>query len=192
MQNPFNLFQDWYQQELALSKVRIPSACCFTTNGPDGFPNSRFVSLKEIKEESFVITGPLNSQKGREIEASPKVSIIFWWTETEKQVRIQGIAEKIPESAAEAYFSKRNRDSQIVSTVFDQGEEIAHFEELTTRFESGKAAFGQTTIAKPTQWSGFYVKPVRIEFMEFMQTRLHRRTLFMRDGGAWKKTYLQP
>lgn len=192
MENPIKIFNDWYKMELEQSKVRIPSACCFSTIGEDGYPNSRFVSLKEVKDENFIITGPLNSRKGNDIKKTSKVSITFWWTETEKQIRIQGDAKKLSESDAEKYFSKRNQDSKIVSTVFDQGKEIENFKALEDHFEKGKVKFESIKIQKPILWSGFYIIPRRIEFMEFMKSRLHRRILFSRLKGKWEKTYLQP
>ena len=93
--DPFLTFEEWYQEELNQTQVNIPSACCLSTNGLDGYPNARFVSLKEITNGAFVVTGPLNSRKGLEISQSSKVSLTFWWTLTERQVRIQGDAETI-------------------------------------------------------------------------------------------------
>jgi len=192
MENPIEIFNDWYKMELEQSKVRIPSACCFSTIGQDGYPNSRFVSLKEVKGENFIITGPLNSRKGYDIKNTPKVSITFWWTETEKQVRIQGDAKRLLEPDSEKYFSKRNKNAKIVSSVFEQGKEIDTFTELRERFEAGKRKFENEIIQKPVLWSGFYIKPKRIEFMEFMQTRLHKRVLFTKQKDKWERTYLQP
>lgn len=194
MENPFKIFESWYSEQLKLSKGIIPSACCFSTVGDDGYPNSRYVSLKELKNESFVITGSLNSRKGNDVKNIPKVSLTFWWTETSKQIRVQGLAEKISEAESEKYFSKRNKASKIVSTVFKQGKSIESLKELSTRFEMGKSKYEDVAINKPEGWSGFYIKPIRIEFMEFMKTRLHKRILYHRieTECEWKKTYLQP
>ncbi|MFA1773422.1 pyridoxamine 5'-phosphate oxidase family protein [Rufibacter glacialis] len=92
--NPFIIFQNWLQEELNLTQVRIPTACCLSTVGLDGFPNARFVSLKEVIDDSFVVTGPINSRKGLEINQINKVALTFWWVESERQVRIQGRASK--------------------------------------------------------------------------------------------------
>ncbi|WP_299211085.1 pyridoxamine 5'-phosphate oxidase family protein [uncultured Aquimarina sp.] len=76
--NPFQLFNTWYSEELEKSTASIPSACCLSSNGLDGYPNTRFVSLKEVKDHAFIITGPLKSRKGLEMEKSSKVSLTFW------------------------------------------------------------------------------------------------------------------
>lgn len=193
MENPIEKFSSYYAQQLAFSKAQIPSACCFTTVGIDGYPNSRFVSLKGIKDGSFIVTGPLNSRKGTDVNNSPKVSITFWWPETEKQIRIQGLASKIQESVATEYFSKRNKASKVVSIISEQGAKIASYDELLTRFEDAKAVYENSVkINKPKEWLGFYIKPERIEFMEFMKTRLHKRVLYTLNEGAWERSFLQP
>src|SRR5690625_4291503 len=105
-------FSEWFDEESKRSKVRIKTACCLSTVGMDGFPNVRFVSVKDVSDEGFIITGTVSSKKGVEIELENKVALTFWWTETEKQIRIQGKAEKISDQQADYYFSKRNKESQ--------------------------------------------------------------------------------
>ena len=98
--NPLLLFEKWFNDEKKVSNLKLPAACCLSTIGLDGYPNSRFVSLKEISNESFVITGPLSSRKGREIENCSKAALSFWWTSTERQIRIQGNISKISKLSA--------------------------------------------------------------------------------------------
>ena len=192
MKDPFQLFQDWYQQELSQTNVRIPSACCLSTIGTDGYPNARFVSMKEIRQDAFVVTGPLDARKGQEIANIPKVSLTFWWTETEKQVRVQGDAVQLSESEASAYFAQRNQDSKIVSQVFQQGAVLNTLNELEERFQKGKQSYRDQNIEKPKSWSGFYIQPKRIEFMDFKENRLHQRMLYSKEDTIWKVTYLAP
>lgn len=189
---PFEKFNQWYEKEKHLSKVSIPSACCFSTIGLDGYPNSRFVSLKEVKNKSFVVTGPLNSRKGREVASISKVSLTFWWTNTERQVRIQGDAFQISEEEAKVYFAARNQAAQIVSTTFEQGKEIENFDRLKDLFDTKKESLKTVAIEKPKSWSGFYIRPIRIEFMDFQASRLHRRELFEKSSDEWNRKIIQP
>lgn len=131
--NPIDIFRKWFDQELNLSKVGIPTACCFSTIGTDNYPNARFVSLKGVMEGNFIVTGTLKSRKGIEIRNLNKVALTFWWTETERQVRIQGNAKMISNELADKYFSERNRDSQIVSLVSKQGQILNDITELNER-----------------------------------------------------------
>jgi len=192
MENPIDIFTDWYQEELDRSKLRIPSACCLTTIGTDGYPNSRFVSLKDVQDGIFILTGSLNSRKGTEMKHNPKASLTFWWTESEKQIRIQGDVSIVSELDSKKYFSERHEHSKIVSTIFEQGKEIIDFSELRKRFENGKEQYTNKEISKPKEWAGFGITPKRIEFLEFLENRLHRRTLYTSKNKNWQKVYLQP
>jgi pyridoxamine 5'-phosphate oxidase len=190
--NPLLLFEKWFNEEKKVSDLKLPAACCLSTIGLDGYPNSRFVSLKEVSNESFIITGPLNSKKGVEVENSPKASLSFWWTSIERQIRIQGDVSKISRSNAKLYFEERNRDSQIVSTVFEQGKQIQSIALLQKEFEEQKEELENKEIHCPENWGGIYIKPVRIEFMEFKKSRLHVRTLYELVNNEWEMTILQP
>jgi pyridoxamine 5'-phosphate oxidase len=190
--NPLEKFNDWLAEESSQNLLRFPNACCLSTIGIDGYPNARFVSLKEVIEEGFVITGTLSSQKGIELEEKPTASLTFWWTATERQVRIQGDVIELSEAKATQYFRERNRDSQLVSTVFDQGKMIESFELLKDTFQKEKENSTLKTIEKPADWSGFCIQPKRIEFMEFKVSRLHERTVFEMENGNWKSYYIQP
>ena len=190
--NPFELFNECFTEELELTSVRIPSACCLSTIGTDGFPNSRFVSLKEIMDDKFIITGPLYSKKAVEMEKSNKVSLTFWWTQTEKQIRIQGNASKISDLLADKYFYERGRDSQIVSVVSEQGEEIEDLEDFKEKYERTKLLHENQIILRPNNWGGFSIDPIRIEFMEFKNTRFHDRKLFEKKDDQWTIKKIQP
>jgi len=190
--SPLLLFEKWFSEEKELSNLKLPAACCLSTIGLDGYPNSRFVSLKEIANESFVITGPLNSRKGSEIENSPKAALSFWWTFTERQIRIQGDVSKVSELNAQTYFEQRNRDSKIVSTVFEQGKSIQSIASMQKHFKQQKEELESKEIKLPENWGGIYIKPIRIEFMEFKKSRLHERTLYEQVNNHWKMMILQP
>ncbi len=190
--NPLIRFEQWFSKEKECNKLKLPAACCLTTIGLDGYPNARFVSLKEILNDSYVITGSLNSRKGIEIENSPKAALTFWWAATERQVRIQGDIIKITKEAAVGYFEQRNRDSKIVSTIFDQGKEIDSIEDLQKRFDTQKELIGDKRIKSPENWGGIAIKPIRIEFMNFKKSRLHERTLYKKTDKDWEMKILQP
>ena len=186
------IFNQWFNDELKLTKVRIPSACCLSTIGSDNYPNARFVSLKEIVEDNFVVTGPLTSRKGIEINLINNVALTFWWTETERQVRIQGNATTIGDKLANKYFSERNRNSQIVSMVSHQGQPITDIEALHQRYNDVKTSFSDQPLKRPEYWGGFSIAPIRIEFLEFKPSRFHNRRLYQLINGEWKQTELQP
>lgn len=180
----------WFEEELKLSKAQIPTAVCLSTVGNDNHPNARFVSYKEIIEDSFIITGPLNSRKGTEIGHNNKVALTFWWTETERQVRIQGVATKLSEQRSDQYFNERDRDSQAVSSVCEQGKEVDNLEHLQKKVL--EKASGDIKISRPANWGGFSIKPIRMEFMEFKQSRFHHRKLYEIEKDVWSLKQIQP
>lgn len=189
---PFGLFQKWYQEEKDQTESGLPSACCLSTTGTDGYPNARFVSLKEIRSGGFIITGPLNSRKGRELEETPRAALTFWWPHTERQVRIQGDAAQITPEEADRYFSERSRDAKIVSRVSRQGKPVRDPEILTAEFNRFKKETGGSEISRPGNWGGFNITPVRMEFLTFRENRLHERILYEQNGSEWTTRYLQP
>lgn len=187
-----SLFNNGLEREMQVHKQKLPYACCLSTEGLDGFPNARFVSLKEIRHEEFVITGTLTSRKGEEINHNNKVALTFWWPETQQQVRIQGEARLISGSVLDSYFSERNRESQIVSVVSDQGKELHDLNELILKFDAVANNTEISEIRRPGNWGGYAIVPFRIEFLVFSESRFHDRTLYERKDQIWQKKKIQP
>ncbi|WP_066440477.1 pyridoxal 5'-phosphate synthase [Chryseobacterium sp. CCH4-E10] len=190
--NPINIFNQWFDEELKLTKVAIPTACCLSTIGIDNFPNARFVSLKGVMENNFIVTGPLTSRKGIEISQTNKVALTFWWTETERQIRIQGIARPLSSELADKNFAERNRDSQIVSIVSNQGQQLNDIYTLNKKYQETETTFKNQLLPRPENWGGYLIEPIRIEFLEFKSTRFHDRKLYQLTNGQWTKIELQP
>jgi pyridoxamine 5'-phosphate oxidase len=190
--NPIDIFREWFNQEINSTKVVIPTACCLSTIGIDNYPNARFVSLKGIAENNFIVTGTINSRKGLEIEKTNKVALTFWWTETERQVRIQGTAHQISNELADKYFAERNRDSQIVSIVSNQGQILNDIESLNNKYIDLQTTCANQILTRPENWSGYSIEPIRVEFLEFKTTRFHNRKLYELINGQWTRTELQP
>lgn len=188
--NPLQTFIKWFEEERSQSEDSIPTAVCLSTQGLDGFPNARFVSFKELVDDCFVITGPLHSRKGKEIESNNKVALTFWWKATERQVRIQGTASKVSSKQADKYFKERDLDSQVVSVLCEQGKPVENIKALHEKFNE-RIAIGRA-VDRPDDWGGFLIKPLRIELMEFRQNRFHERMLFSWENDHWHMQHIQP
>lgn len=188
--DPFNTFAIWLHQHATTTKSKYPSACVLSTNGLDGFPNARNVSLKSIEKPYLIITGSTLSRKGKEISAHPKVALTFWWEETKQQIRIQGTASTISEEDAHFFFNDRSYESKVVSTISKQGAIVDDLELLRVRFR--ESVKNQQPIHKPRHWSGWKIKPHRIEFLEFNTSRFHNRVLYTRNEEQWDIIQLQP
>lgn len=190
--DPFVQFQDWYNHQIETTAASLPAACCLSTIGLDGCPNARFVSLKALEKDKFIITGPLESRKGLEIKKISKAALTFWWDETQRQVRIQGDVEFLEKEIADRYFKERNKASQLVSFYSHQGEEIENRIEWENGYYAEEEKHKMKNIERPVNWGGFVIHPTRIEFMEFKKTRLHQRDVFILEKENWKTQHLQP
>lgn len=190
--DPLDKFRQWLSDELELSKVRIPTACCLSTIGTDGYPNARFVAFKGIEDGKFVITGSVSSRKGVELHHVNRAALTFWWATTERQIRMQGSAAILDHHLADKYFAQRNRESQIVSIVSDQGQPLHNLEILHHKFQDVESRSENQTLKRPENWGGYAIQPLRIEFLEFKSTRFHERLLYELNKGIWTETILQP
>jgi len=190
--DPLNKFQNWYLEELSETNAKIPSACCFSTIGTDGYPNARFLSLKEVRNGQFIVTGPLNSRKGREIEQIPMAALTFWWPVTQKQVRVQGDVQILDPADSDFYFRERPAEAQIVSLVSEQGKLLEDLELLEKRFSHFQKLYENREVPRPDDWGGFSITPIRIEFLLFSGNRFHERKLYTRESEQWEEKSLQP
>lgn len=189
--NPLELFNRWYLEEQKVSGMMLPGAGCLTTRGLDGFPNSRFVSLKEVKGGCFMITGPMNARKGQEIVADHKVGLAFWWPVTGRQVRIQGIATHVSAELADRYFAGRDQAARVVSAMCIQGKPVTDYDQMAGQFQQALKE-GVIGNVRPENWGGYAISPVRMELMIFSATRLHDRNYFEMIDGRWVHQKLQP
>ncbi len=122
MIDPVEWCRQLYADETGRTTSNVPAACCLSTIGTDGYPNARFVALKDVRADGFIVTGPLKSRKGMELDANPRAALTFWWPHTEKQVRVQGDVRPISEDEANKFFYDRSRESQLLALVSRQGE----------------------------------------------------------------------
>jgi pyridoxamine 5'-phosphate oxidase len=162
------------------------------TVGKDGQPSARLVLLKSVDERGFVFYTNLRSRKGRELAANPRAALTFHWQPLEVQVRIEGLAEQVEDDDADEYFATRPRGSQIGAWASDQSEELGRAADLDTRFAQMERSFAGRDVPRPPHWSGYRVRPERIEFWRNRPSRLHERRLFEREGVGWRERLLYP
>jgi pyridoxamine 5'-phosphate oxidase len=190
--NPFDIFNQWFKLELESSPLDRVTACCMSTIGLDGYPNSRIVALKDYQEDRFIFTGSKHSRKAIELNANRKASLVFWWPNTGRQIRVQGDVNFLSDQSTGLFFQKRPRNARIVSHISKQGELLINRNHLLNKFHSFKREYEGKEIPAPDHWGGFMIIPVRIEFFEFNEDRLHRRLLYTRENGVWQHQELQP
>ncbi len=189
--NPLDQFRRWFKEALTLTSEE-PNAMTLSTLRSDGFPTSRIVLLKDLSDKGFSFYTNYNSDKAAEIEANPKVSLNFLWHALEKQVRIIGICEKLPESESQEYFASRPRPSQIGAWVSPQSEAIPGRDFLLNRLKEIEKQYENKEVPRPAHWGGYRVMPVEIEFWQGRSGRLHDRILYKKENDNWRFERLAP
>jgi len=172
--------------------VPEPTAMTLATVDEQQRPAARTVLLKDADLDGFVFYTNLNSRKGRHLAGSAKVSLVFWWRETEEQVLIDGLAEAVSAVEADAYFASRARGSQIGAWASLQSQPLDSRQALIDRVAEIEARFEGREVPRPEHWSGFRVRPHRLEFWYGREYRLHERICFELANGTWQETLLYP
>ncbi len=188
---PFRLFDTWFQ-EAKTKEPNDPEAMTLATVGADGMPSARMVLLKEVDPRGFVFYTNYESRKGRQLLAHAQAALCFHWKSLRRSVRVEGLAEQTAPEEADAYFASRPRSSQIGAWASDQSRPLEGRFALEARVAKFTAKFGVGPVPRPPHWSGFRIKPSRIEFWEDRPFRLHDRLVYTRDGEGWATTRLYP
>lgn len=190
--NPFIQFKQWFDQALT-AQLPEPNAMTVATVTPDGKPRARMVLLKGFDERGFVFYTNYNSHKGQELAQNPQASLVFWWAELERQVRICGRTEKASESESDEYFYSRPLNSRLGAWASNQSEVIESREVLEQRMQELQIQYQNQDVKRPPHWGGLRVIPTEIEFWQGRSNRLHDRLLYTRlDDGSWKIVRLSP
>jgi pyridoxamine 5'-phosphate oxidase len=188
--NPFEQFHIWLQEAINSEALEV-NAMTLSTLGLDGFPNGRIVLLKDI-DSGFVFFTNYESEKGKELENSPKASLTFFWPELERQVRVNGLVEKVSNEESDDYFFSRPLGSQIGAWASPQSKKIPSRELLEEMKLDVEKEFSNKPIQRPPHWGGFRLIPNKIEFWQGRPSRLHDRLIFESNEGSWEISRLAP
>lgn len=188
---PLEQFDRWQQQALA-AELADPTAASLATIEPDGRLWQRIVLLKSVSDGGFVFFTNYQSAKGRALAADPRASMLFPWTDLERQVIVSGRVSKIGDAESANYFSSRPRESQLGAWTSAQSEPIDSRQALMDQFAATQQRFVDQPVPRPPHWGGYRLLPDRIEFWQGGEHRLHDRFVYERDGDQWSITRLQP
>jgi|TARA_B100001093_G_C26398093_1_gene830044 pyridoxamine 5'-phosphate oxidase len=190
--DPLDQFSEWFK-DARNAKLKEPNAMNLSTVDAEGQPSVRTVLLKSIADDGFVFYTNYKSRKSVNISLNSKVALHFLWLPLERQVSIQGTAEKISQEDSLSYFLSRPRGSQLGAWVSDQSREISSKELLVEKMNALLDKFGDGEIPIPEFWGGFKVKPNKIEFWQGGEDRLHDRIEYFQGlEGNWKIRRLCP
>jgi len=189
--NPLDQFKLWFDEAVSAG-ITEPNAMTLSTVF-NGRPSARIVLLKDLDLKGFTFFTNYNSKKGREIESDPQVALTFFWKEFERQVRIEGKAEKTTDQESSEYFAIRPRGSQIGAWTSYQSEVIESREYLENKTKEIEQEFSGQEVPRPPHWGGYRVVPDYIEFWQGRPSRLHDRLTYVKtEKGSWMIERLSP
>ena len=189
--NPMRQFAQWFEQ--VRGTEADPTAMALATASSDGRPSLRTVLLKGIDDRGYIFFTNYESRKAREMEATGRASLLFFWRSLERQVRIDGVPERISPLESDAYFASRPLDSRLSVYASKQSEVIESRELLEEAFERVRRTYGDGLVPRPDWWGGYRIVPDEFEFWQGRTSRLHDRLRYVKQpDGAWRRDRLAP
>jgi pyridoxamine 5'-phosphate oxidase len=190
--DPFALFESWFAQARA-SEPNDPEAMALATADEVGNPSVRMVLLKGHGPDGFLFYTNEQSEKGRQLLENPHAALLFHWKSQRRQIRIEGAVERVSDAQADSYFASRSRNSQLGAWASDQSRPLKSRELFEQRFDEVGERFASLDVPRPPHWGGYRVVPIKIEFWQDREHRLHERRLFFaQGGGSWAERLLYP
>jgi pyridoxamine 5'-phosphate oxidase len=190
--DPIQQFTIWFDEALK-SQLLDVNAMTLATASAKGEPSARTVLLKGADEHGFVFYTNYDSAKGRDLAANPRASLLFFWGELERQVRINGSVTRTTRTESDQYFHSRPVESQIGAASSNQSQPVAGRSQLEQRYAELAAKYKDSIVPLPASWGGYRVTPDAMEFWQGRKSRLHDRLLYTRQAnGSWTRSRLAP
>jgi pyridoxamine 5'-phosphate oxidase len=189
--DPVLQFERWFREAVD-AKVNEPNAMSLSTVSESGRPSSRILLLRNFDQQGFVFYTNYTSRKGEEIAQNNKASLLFFWPELERQVRIEGILIKQTEEESDSYFKSRPRSSKLGAWTSAQSKVIGSREELEKEYEKLSQKYPGDDVPRPPHWGGYRLKHSSVEFWQGRPSRLHDRIWYTYEHDAWKIRRLAP
>jgi pyridoxamine 5'-phosphate oxidase len=190
--DPLRQFEAWFAAAREAG-VEVPEAVALATAAPDGRPSARMVLLKAADERGFSFHTNYESRKADELAANPRAALLFHWRRpVGRQVRVEGLVERVPTDESAAYFQTRPLGSRIAAWASPQSRPLSDRVELERLYDEAAARFPGGEVPLPPHWGGFRLVPDAHEFWEHADNRLHDRIRYERAGDAWTRVRLAP
>jgi pyridoxamine 5'-phosphate oxidase len=189
--SPIEQFKLWFG-EAATVKIYEPNAAIIATADKKGVPSARMILVKTFSEKGFTFFSNYESKKGMNLSENPHATIVYYWPELERQVRIDGEVEKLAPAESDKYFETRPIGSRLGAWASPQSQVITDRQWLEAKHKEIREKFKYGDVIRPENWGGYILKPQFIEFWQGRQNRLHDRIEYYIEEGKWKTRRLAP
>ena len=186
---PLSLLRDWFKRAYSL-EVREPGAVALATVDTAGRPSTRMIQTLEITDRGLVFTSHTGSQKGRDIAATGHGSGVLYWRETNQQIILSGVVERLSDLSSDRLWADRPSAALPMSIATRQSEPLEDADALLA--EANRLAESGEPLPRPPYWAGYQLVPSTVEFWQSSPDRLYRRLRYDRAGSGWTTTRLQP
>lgn len=189
--DPIVQFHFWWGQAIKSEIIEV-NAMTLATADKNGKPSARIVLLKGYDENGFVFFTNYMSHKALDLEENPQASLVFFWKELERQVRVDGSVSKISAAESDVYFISRPLGSKLGAWASPQSSVIPSREILEEKMAELENTYQDENVLRPPHWGGYIVKPYLVEFWQGRPNRLHDRIQYSHTGSGWKIDRLAP
>lgn len=189
--DPVTQFRLWWTEAID-SSIEEVNAMTLATADENGKPSARILLLKGYDEKGFIFFTNYQSHKATDLETNPQASLVFFWKELERQVRVEGVTEKISAADSDAYFQSRPQGSKIGAWASPQSRVIKSREVIEKKAAEIEEQFAGSAVTCPPFWGGYILKPKIIEFWQGRPNRLHDRIQYTLREKTWEIGRLAP
>ncbi len=189
--DPFIQFAKWFDEAIK-SDIDMVNAMTLATSTLSGIPSARIVLLKEFDDRGFVFFTHFESRKGIELSENPRASLLFFWKELERQLRIEGTVEKLEPTESDRYFKIRPDESKVSAIISAQSSVVPNRKYIEDLWKEQSEKSNNEELIRPESWGGYRVKPIRLEFWQGRPNRLNDRLIYEKESGGWRLLRLAP